>query len=83
MLIENSVDKRIYDFILQDMKSNNRNYSALTNPEISKALNISPNTIRDKVARLARNKYIVSLLNHWDENNNFFNRKILLGPNRA
>lgn len=79
MLHPDSTDKKIYDHIIKDMELKKRNFSVITNPEISRDLNISPNTVRDKVARLAKNGYLQNLINHWDENNQFYNRKIFKG----
>jgi DNA-binding GntR family transcriptional regulator len=82
-MIKNPVDKRIYELIIRDITTNGKNYSILTNFEISKELGISPISVRDKVIRLAKNDYLVSLVSHWDENNKFFNRKLLLGKKPA
>lgn len=79
MLQTDSVDKKIYEFIMNDIDKSNKNFSVLTNPQISKELEISPNTVRDKVARLAKNGYLLNLINHWDENNKFYNRKMFKG----
>ena len=79
MNFKNPRDKKIYDFILHDIETNGKNYSTLTNSTISKALDISPITVRDKVIKLAKDGYFVSLTNHFDENDMYFNRKLLKG----
>jgi DNA-binding Lrp family transcriptional regulator len=79
MSIKNPRDKRIYDYIMHDINTNGKNYSVLTNTIISKELDISPVTVRDKVIKLAKEGYFVSLVNHFDENDVYFNRKLLRG----
>jgi len=79
MEIKNQNEKRIYDFIVDDIKKNGKNYSTLTNVQIGTTLNISPITVRDKVIKLTKQNNLVSLINHFDENNKFFGRKILKG----
>jgi hypothetical protein len=78
-MIKNPVDKKIYDFIISDMTSNGKNYSILTNTQIGTALNVSVISVRDKVIKLAKRGYLTSLVNHWDEKNNYFHRKLLKG----
>jgi hypothetical protein len=78
-IIQNPVDKKIYDYIINDIKTNGKNYSILTNNVISVSLSIPQNTVRDKVIRLAKKGYLLNLCNHWDENGNYFLRKILKG----
>lgn len=79
MEIKNQNEKRIYDYIVNDINTNGKNYSILTNVQIGFALQISPITVRDKVIKLVKQNQLVSLLNHFDENNKFFGRKILKG----
>ena len=79
MLIKNHNEKRIYDLILEDISTSGLNYSILTNVTIGMLLNISPITVRDKVIKLAKQNHLVSLTNHFDENNKYFNRKLLKG----
>lgn len=78
-MIKNPVEKKIYDFIMTDIRTNGKNYSTLTNTEICMALQVSPFTVRDKVIRLYKSNYLVAMIDHWDENNNYFNRKLLKG----
>ena len=82
-MLKNPRDKKIYDYIIQDIDTNGKNYSTLTNTIISKNLDISPVTVRDKVIKLAKQGYFISLVNHFDENNNYFNRKLLKGNVRG
>jgi hypothetical protein len=79
MEIKNQNEKRIYDYIVDDINKNGKNYSTLTNVQIGLTLGISPITVRDKVIKLAKQNHLVSLINHFDENNKFFQRKILKG----
>ena len=79
MKLKNPRDKKIYDYIIKDIETNGKNYSTLTNSKISKDLDISPVTVRDKVIKLAKAGYFVSLVNHFDENDIYFNRKLLKG----
>jgi hypothetical protein len=79
MKINNPREKKIYDYIMKDIETNGMNYSTLTNTIISKELDISPVTVRDKVIKLAKRGYFISLVNHFDENDKYFNRKLLRG----
>jgi hypothetical protein len=79
MILKNPRDKKIYDYIMKDIETNGKNYSTLTNTIISKELDISPVTVRDKVIKLAKQGYFISLINHFDENDKYFNRKLLRG----
>lgn len=78
-MIKNPVDKRIYDLIVQDLTTNGKNYSVLTNGQIGETLKVSVISVRDKVIKLSRQGYLQSLVSHWDENNKYFARKILKG----
>jgi len=78
-MIKNPVEKKIYDYIMSDITTNGKNYSTLTNTEMCLALQISPFTVRDKVIKLYKSNYLVAIIDHWDENNNYFNRKLLKG----
>jgi hypothetical protein len=79
MEIINRSEKRIYDLIMEDINNNGLNYSILTNVKIGIILNLSPITVRDKVLKLVRQNHLTSLVNHFDENNKYFQRKILKG----
>jgi DNA-binding GntR family transcriptional regulator len=79
MEIKNQNEKRVYDYIVNDINTNGKNYSVLTNNQIGAELKMSPITVRDKVIKLTKQNNLVSLLNHFDENNKFFIRKILKG----
>jgi hypothetical protein len=79
MEIINRSEKRIYDLIMEDINNNGLNYSVLTNVKIGIILNLSPITVRDKVLKLVRQNHLTSLVNHFDENNKYFQRKILKG----
>lgn len=78
-MIKNPVDKKIYNLIVEDITTNGKNYSTLTNVQIGNTLNVSAVTVRDKVIKLAKKGYLTSLVSHWDENNNYFHRKLLVG----
>jgi Mn-dependent DtxR family transcriptional regulator len=78
-ILKNQQDKRIYDYIIQDLINNGKNYSTLTNSQISKALNLSAFSVRDKIIRLHKRGYLINLIYHYDENNTYFARKILRG----
>ena len=78
-MIKNPVEKKIYDYIMSDIATNGKNYSTLTNTEMCLALQISPFTVRDKVIKLYKSNYLVAITDHWDENNKYFNRKLLKG----
>lgn len=78
-MIKNPIDKKIYNMIVEDITTNGKNYSTLTNSQIGNNLNISVISVRDKVIKLSRAGYLTSLVSHWDENNKYFHRKILVG----
>lgn len=78
-MIKNPIDKKIYDLIVKDITTNGKNYSVLTNGQIGETLNVSVISVRDKVIKLSRKGYLQSLVSHWDENNKYFARKILIG----
>lgn len=78
-ILANQQDKRIYDYVIQNIQNSGKNYSSLTNSQIAQALSLSAFSVRDKVIRLAKRGYLISLVNHYDENNVFFQRKILKG----
>lgn len=79
MTINNPRDKRIYDYIMNDINTNGKNYSILTNTKIGNDLNMTSITVRDKVLKLVKKQYFTSLTNHFDENDVYFSRKILKG----
>ena len=78
-ILANQQDKRIYDYVMNDIKNSGKNYSTLTNSQIAQALSLSAFSVRDKVIRLGKRGYLINLVNHYDENNTFFQRKILRG----
>jgi hypothetical protein len=79
MTIKNPRDKKIYDYIMNDINTNGKNYSVLTNTMIGEALGMTSITVRDKVLKLVKKNYFVSLVHHFDENDKYFSRKILKG----
>lgn len=79
MSIKNPRDKRVYDYIMNDINTNGKNYSVLTNTKISEALGMTSITVRDKVLKLVKQKYFISLIHHFDENDVYYSRKILKG----
>lgn len=83
MRIKNHNERRIYDLILEDITTSEKNYSTLSNVMIATLLNISPITARDKVIKLSKQGHLISLVNHFDENNKYFSRKILKGNTPA
>lgn len=79
MEITNRTEKRIYDLLIVDMIKSEKGYSILTNVEISKMLDISPITARDKVIKLTKQGHLISLVKHFDDTHKYFARKILKG----
>jgi DNA-binding Lrp family transcriptional regulator len=75
----NPVQQEIYDLIIADMKNHDRNYSLMTNNEISKHTNISPFSIRDHVAKLVKKGVFQRVLNYWNAEKQFFNRVLYKG----
>ena len=79
MEIKNRTEKRIYELILEDIYTSEEKWSLLTNVKIGMILNLSPITVRDKVIKLRKQGHLETLLNHFDENNKYFQRIILKG----
>lgn len=75
----NPIQQEIYDMIINDMEVNKKNYSLLTNNEISKQLNISAFSIRDHVAKLVNKGVFQRVLNYWNTDKQFFNRVLYKG----
>jgi hypothetical protein len=79
MEIKNRSEKRIYELIMEDIYTSEEKWSLLTNVKIGMILNLSPITVRDKVIKLRKQGHIETLLNHFDDNNKYFQRIILKG----
>jgi hypothetical protein len=79
MEIKNRSEKRIYELIMEDIYTSEEKWSLLTNVKIGMILNLSPITVRDKVIKLRKQGHLETLLNHFDENNKYFQRIILKG----
>ena len=79
MEISNRTEKRIYDLIINEIKKGEIKYTNITNVEIGRILEISPITARDKVLKLIKQNHLTSLVNHFDENNKYFHRKLFKG----
>lgn len=73
----NQREKMILDYIKSDMVD--KSYSTLTNDEISKELNLSFTTTRDKIHNLVKKGYLQRVINHWSENGEFHNRVLYKG----
>jgi predicted nucleotidyltransferase len=73
------VDKSIWQMVIADMNHHNRDYSLLTNTQISKALNKSAFTVRDKILSLTRRGYLGKVNNHFDEDGNYTSRMLYKG----
>lgn len=79
MEIKNRSEKRIYELILEDIYTSEEKWSLLTNVKIGMILNLSPITVRDKVIKLRKQGHLQTLLNHFDDENKYFQRIILKG----
>jgi DNA-binding Lrp family transcriptional regulator len=75
----NPIQQEIYNMVINDMEVNKKNYSLLTNNEISKQLNISAFSIRDHVAKLVNKGIFQRVLNYWNADKQFFNRVLYKG----
>jgi predicted DNA-binding transcriptional regulator len=75
----NPIQQEIYNMVINDMEVNKKNYSLLTNNEISKQLNISAFSIRDHVAMLVNKGVFQRVLNYWNADRQFFNRVLYKG----
>ena len=67
----NPVEQKIYDVIREDIQNSNKDYSSITNNEISKKLNISVFSIRDKVSKLVEKKALLRRTDFWDNDMNY------------
>lgn len=74
----NPVEQKIYDVIREDIQNSNKDYSSITNNEISKKLNISVFSIRDKVSKLVEKKALLRRTDFWDNDMNYHQRIIYL-----
>jgi DNA-binding GntR family transcriptional regulator len=79
MEIKNRTEKRVYELLMEDIYTSEEKWSLLTNTKIGTILNVSPNVVRDKVIKLRKQGHIQTLLNHFDDNNKYFQRIILKG----
>ena len=70
----NPIQLEIYSCVDQDMKKHKRNFSTLTNNEISKTIGVSAFSIRDHVVRMVNKGIFQRVLNHWTEDKKFYNR---------
>lgn len=75
----NPIQQEIYNMVINDMEVNKKNYSLLTNNQISKQLNISAFSIRDHVAKLVNKGIFQRVLNYWNADKQFFNRVLYKG----
>ena len=75
----NPIQQEIYNMVINDMEVNKKNYSLLTNNQISKQLNISAFSIRDHVAKLVNKGVFQRVLNYWNADKQFFNRVLYKG----
>lgn len=79
MEIINRTEKRIYDLIIEDIYKSDQKWSLLTNVNIGKVLDLSPNTVRDKVIKLRKQGHLNIVINYFDDDNKFFQRVIRKG----
>lgn len=79
MEIINRTEKRIYDLIIEDIYKSDQKWSLLTNVNIGKVLDLSPNTVRDKVIKLRKQGHFDIVINYFDDDNKFFQRVIRKG----
>lgn len=68
----------IYDLIKKSIEDGNGLYTTITNTEISKELDISAFTIRDKVIELYKKGHIIKKHNFWTKDRKFYQRVIYL-----
>jgi len=61
----NSTLERVFNLIKKDIEEGNKQYSILTNTQISKELNSSAFTVRDKVLDLVKKKHLLTRNNVW------------------
>lgn len=73
----NQREEMILNYIKKDI--DDKSYSTLTNDEISKGLNLSFTTTRDKIHNLVKKGYLQRVINHWSENGEFHNRVLYKG----
>jgi hypothetical protein len=78
MKLNNPRQKEIYDLIINDIDTNGKFYSTISNREISLKLNMPQNTVRDMICKLNKSNHLINLINHW-EGKTFYSRKVLKG----
>lgn len=72
----NPIESAILEIIKSDISSGNKEYSTITNNELSSKLGISVFSIRDKVLSLAKKKVIVKRNDVWTSDMKYHNRII-------
>lgn len=72
----NPIELEIVQILTRDILKTGREFSTLTNNEISKELGISVFSVRDKVLSLARKKVITKRNDVWTKDKKFYNRII-------
>jgi len=71
--------RKIYELIIEDMEKKNRNYSHITNMEISNSIGLSAFSVRDHITSLIKSNYLQRVNNYWDETQQFHNRVLYKG----
>lgn len=74
----NPILSDILSEIVADIKNGNGDFSTITNTTLSKKLNISAFTVRDKVIQLHKMGFIDKRTNVWTKDRKFYNRIIYL-----
>lgn len=74
----NPIELEILGVLKEDMLNSGKDYSILTNNEISKKINVSVFSVRDKIIGLANKKVIIKRNDVWDQHKKFHNRIIYL-----
>lgn len=75
----NGREKLIYEMIVEDINNSTKPYSVLTNNEISKKLDVSVFSVRDKITKLHNKRVLQRVNEFWDEDGNYHNRVLYKG----
>ena len=77
--MKNLNDRRIYNYLVNQMRTSLTMATKVTNTQIAKDLDISVFTVRDKIIKMVKKGYLNSHIDYFDENNKYVQRKITKG----
>jgi predicted DNA-binding transcriptional regulator len=77
--MKNLNDRRIYNYLVNEMNISLTLSTKVTNTQIAKDLDISVFTVRDKIIKMVKKGYLNSQNDYFDESNKYVQRKITKG----